>query len=372
MYRNRKLRTPRRCQSGAASRLSVPVVEQDRNSAAILPSFILKGAVEKSHPSAHAQSQCAPKRRRLSAAERLRGMHDALATAYGPQKWWPAQTPFEVILGAYLTQNTSWSAVERSLANLRGAGALTLRGLRRLPLDKLRGLIRPSGFFTRKAPALKAFVAMADEEFGGSLDRLAAAPTAALRKRLLALPGVGPETADAILLYAFGHPVPVADEYLRRIAERHGLLEPPAVRGPAAYAALTGLTRQAFALDSGSARAQLFNEFHALTVAVGKAHCGRTPRCENCPLAGDLQRFQSCYTPEPSPPSGFFLKKKPPRTTFEYGHMNSGTALKLAQSRISSLAPPASRAKVKNPAQPPPSDPPLSAEKRRPGRRRLE
>jgi len=106
-----------------------------------------------------------------------------------------------------------------------------------------------------------------------------------LRRRLLALPGVGPETADAILLYALGHPVPVADEYLRRITERHQLIEPP---GQARnYDALSRLTREAFASDPETSQARLFNEFHALTVAVGKAHCGRTPRCEGCPLVAD-------------------------------------------------------------------------------------
>jgi endonuclease-3 related protein len=214
-------------------------------------------------------------------------MHDALASAYGPQRWWPAETPFEVVLGAYLTQNTSWKAVERSLLNLRQAGALTLDGLRALPLEDLKILIRPSGFHTRKAPALKTFVAMLDEEFGGSLDRLAAHPTAWLRLRLLALPGVGPETADAILLYALNHPVPVADEYLRRIAERHGLLTPrPGRQG---YESLVALTRKAFAADSPASMPSLFNEMHALTVAVGKAHCGRAPACAGCPLAGDLR-----------------------------------------------------------------------------------
>jgi len=220
-------------------------------------------------------------------AQRLRTMHDWLAQAYGPQHWWPAETPFEVILGAYLTQNTAWKAVERSLANLRQAGALTLDGLRSIALEDLKNLIRPSGFHTRKAPALKAFVAMLDREFSSSLDLLAAAPTATLRPRLLALPGVGPETADAILLYALNHPVPVADEYLRRIAVRHLLLAPPP--GPAGYESLVDLTRLAFAADPPASRARLFNQVHALTVAVGKAHCGRTPHCTGCPLAADLQ-----------------------------------------------------------------------------------
>ncbi|HUA91254.1 MAG TPA: hypothetical protein VL991_01740 [Terracidiphilus sp.] len=229
--------------------------------------------------------------KKLTSEQRLRRMHDQLAAAYGEQYWWPAKTSFEVILGAYLTQNTAWKAVERSLANLRAAGALSLEGLRGLTLEELQQHIRPSGFFTRKAPALKAFVAMVDAEFGGSLDALAAAPTYTLRKRLLALPGVGPETADAILLYALGHPVPVADEYLRRIAERHQLVAP--TKGRIGYETLTDLTRRAFAADPAPHHAQLFNEFHALTVAVGKAHCSRSPRCEGCPLAADLRRMRN-------------------------------------------------------------------------------
>lgn len=226
-----------------------------------------------------------------SSAARLRRMHDKLMEAYGPQLWWPARTPFEVILGAYLTQNTSWKAVERSLANLHAAGAVTLDGLRALSIEELQRLIQPSGFFTRKAPALKAFIAMVDEEYGGSLARLAAAPTDSLRNRLLALPGVGPETADAILLYALGHPVPVADEYLRRIVERHRLVEPAPRKNRKGYEALAGLTHEAFAADPDAGKAQLFNEFHALTVAVGKAHCGRVARCHGCPLASDLKRY---------------------------------------------------------------------------------
>jgi endonuclease-3 related protein len=217
-------------------------------------------------------------------------MHDRLAQAYGPQHWWPAHSPFEVILGAYLTQNTSWKAVEVSLANIRKAGALCIEGIRNLSVDQLRELIRPSGFYTRKAPAIKAFIAMLDAEFEGSLAHLAAAPTAVLRIQLLELPGVGPETADAILLYALNHAVPVADEYLRRIATRHGLINPAPQENRKGYEALVELTRYAFANDPSSDHTQLFNEFHALTVAVGKAHCGKIPDCEKCPLANDLRR----------------------------------------------------------------------------------
>jgi endonuclease-3 related protein len=215
-------------------------------------------------------------------------MHDQLVQAYGPQFWWPAKSAFEVILGAYLTQNTTWKAAEASLRNLREAGALTIEGFRSLPLESLKKLIRPSGFYTRKAPALEAFVAMLDSEFGGSLERLAATPTEPLRTRLLALPGVGPETADAILLYALDHPVPVADEYLRRIALRHQLIDPPPGRNRRGYEAMVQLTREAFKHDPGLNHAMLFNEFHALNVAVGKAHCGKNPDCEHCPLSSDL------------------------------------------------------------------------------------
>jgi endonuclease-3 related protein len=215
-------------------------------------------------------------------------MHDTLAKAYGPQHWWPANTAFEVVLGAYLTQNTAWKAVERSLLNLRNAKAMTLDGLRNIALDDLEELIRPSGFYTRKARALKAFVAMLDDDFSGSLDAMAAMPTQLLRQRLLALPGVGPETADAILLYALGHPVPVADEYLRRIVERHRLFTPPPQSGSMGYESLVRLTLDAFSADPLDKQALLFNEFHALTVAVGKAHCGRRAQCAGCPLAADL------------------------------------------------------------------------------------
>ena len=223
-----------------------------------------------------------------SGAKRLRALHDALVKAYGPQFWWPAKTPLEVIVGAYLTQNTSWKAVEVSLSNLRAARALSLAGLRALSLADLQRHIRPSGFYTRKAPALKAFVAMVDSEFRGSLKRLASAPTAQLRERLLSLPGVGPETADAILLYALDHPVPVADEYLRRVAARHGLISPNPEKYRRGYEQLVQLTADAFSGDPVGDRATLFNEFHALTVAVGKAHCGRVAHCAQCPLAFDL------------------------------------------------------------------------------------
>jgi endonuclease III related protein len=210
----------------------------------------------------------------------LRNFHDQLAAAYGPQQWWPAQTPLEVIVGAYLTQNTSWRGVERSIANLVERGVMNLDGLRTIPEDELRLLIRPSGYMVRKALAIKAFVSFLDREHGSSLDRLAAQPTSVARRQLLALPGVGQETADAILLYALLHPIAVVDEYLRRIADRHGL-----AGRDRKYAEVQQLVDTAFVNDPAESRLQLYNEFHALVVAVGKHHCGPTARCKGCPLA---------------------------------------------------------------------------------------
>jgi endonuclease III related protein len=216
----------------------------------------------------------------LNKAQILRNFHDQLMAAYGPQQWWPAQTALEVIVGAYLTQNTSWRGVERSIANLHERGVMHLNGLREVSEEELRLLIRPSGYMVRKAAAIKAFIAFLDREHGSSLSRLAAQPTDVARRELLALPGVGEETADAILLYALFHPVPVVDEYLRRIADRHGL----ASRAEK-YGAVQGLVEVAFHRDPPEFRVPLLNEFHALVVAVGKNHCGPQPKCFGCPLA---------------------------------------------------------------------------------------
>ena len=227
------------------------------------------------------------------AAKRLRKMHDWLLQAYGPQRWWPARTAFEVVVGAYLTQNTAWLSVKRSLERLDAAGALCVDGLRATPVDQLAELIRPSGFASRKAPALKAFVALLDERYDGKLEQMRAAPMDAVRMELLALPGVGPETADAILLYALEYATPMADEYLRRVAERHGLLSPAVQKNRAGYEALVSLTRLGFNEDADEDKRQLYNEFHALTVAVGKAHCGRRAVCGGCPLETDPHAFRN-------------------------------------------------------------------------------
>jgi len=212
--------------------------------------------------------------------KRLRAMYERMVAEYGPQQWWPAATPFEVVVGAFLTQNTSWRAVERSILNLAAHEALSVDGIRALGEEELRQLIRPSGYMVRKAAALKAFVDFLDRQHGGSLDALAAAPISVVREQLLALSGVGPETADAILLYALGHPAMVVDEYLRRIVIRHRLL-PEKVK----YAEIQALASEALGHNAPDTLVRHYNEFHALVVTVGKTHCGPTPKCEGCPLA---------------------------------------------------------------------------------------
>src|SRR5712692_2257227 len=172
--------------------------------------------------------------------EAIRAYYHTLFSPWGRQHWWPAQSRFEVIVGAYLTQNTTWTNVERALGNLRKARLLTLRGIRRTPQPKLEQLIRPAGYFRQKAHRLKTFVSFLDERYGGSLARMFARPTAELRDELLALNGVGPETADSILLYAGNHPVFVVDAYTRRILERHEI-----VSRAASYEEVRALCEQA-------------------------------------------------------------------------------------------------------------------------------
>jgi endonuclease III related protein len=222
-------------------------------------------------------------------AAMLRTMYERLAETYGPQHWWPGDTPLEITLGAYLTQNTTWRAVERSLANLRergflgnasDRGALEAAALLAMPEEELRTLLRPSGYMVRKTAAIRAFLGFLFAEAGGSFERLAAIRTDVLRPKLLALPGVGPETADAILLYALGHEAMVVDEYLRRVTVRHGL-----AAERAGYDAIQRLAWSAFAGERGMQRVRHANEFHALIVMVGKEHCGPKPRCAGCPLA---------------------------------------------------------------------------------------
>jgi endonuclease-3 related protein len=224
-------------------------------------------------------------------ATRLRRIYERLVAEYGPQQWWPAQSAFEVVIGAYLTQNTSWKAVERSIQNLAANQTLSIDGIRNLGDEQLRELIRPSGYMVRKAAAVKAFVAWLDRDYGGSLEALAAAPPSEVRDQLLALPGVGPETADAILLYALGHPAMVVDEYLRRIVNRHHLLPEKAK-----YHKIQTVAIEALKDNKPQTLAQHYNEFHALVVMVGKTHCGPKPKCEGCPLEKFLPKNSTLAT----------------------------------------------------------------------------
>jgi endonuclease-3 related protein len=207
-------------------------------------------------------------------------MYVALVDAYGPQQWWPAETPLEVIVGAYLTQNTSWQAVEKSIKNLRNSDVLHIEGLRTISQAELQALIKPSGFMQRKAASIKSFIHFLDRHHNGSLAQLSSQETGETRAQLLALPGVGPETADAILLYALGKLVMVADEYLRRLVTRHNL-----VHEKVRYPEIQQMALDAFAQDTIASRVQHYNEFHAVVVELGKRHCRRQPDCEGCPLS---------------------------------------------------------------------------------------
>ena len=215
----------------------------------------------------------------MNPRHRLLRLYAALHARFGPQGWWPATSPFEVAVGAILTQHTAWSGVARAIGNLRAARRLTPLRLRPIPLPRLGRLIRPAGTWRLKARRLRALATFCLARAGGRLERLRATPLEALRAELLAVAGVGPETADAILLYALGRPVFVADAYTRRVLSRHGLV--PADIG---YEALRRFLETRLPGDP-----VLFNELHALLVAVGKSHCRSRPRCEGCPLRFDLR-----------------------------------------------------------------------------------
>jgi endonuclease-3 related protein len=215
-----------------------------------------------------------------NASANILAAYRAMSGEYGPMQWWPAKTRFEVIVGAFLTQNTSWTNVDLALKNLRKAGALSVNGIRQASLSELEQLVRPSGYFRQKASRLKTFVRFLDDRHRGSLNRMFAQPVEQLRDELLALNGIGPETADAILLYAGKLPVFVVDAYTRRIFARHGFSSEAAT-----YEEIRQQVETAFGTgEKPSDLAQHFNEFHALIVEVGKRHCGPTPKCDGCPL----------------------------------------------------------------------------------------
>jgi endonuclease III related protein len=204
----------------------------------------------------------------------LMEMFDLMLAHFGPRKWWPAETPLEMIVGAVLTQNTSWKNVEKAIANLKWKGLLSVTGLHAMTPGDLAEEIRPAGYFNVKAKRLKNFIAFIVERYDADLSALLADATGRLREGLLSVKGIGPETADSILLYAAHRPVFVIDAYTYRILARHGMVDESA-----GYEALQSLFTDHLPDDAG-----LFNEFHALIVHTGKAYCRRTPRCKECPL----------------------------------------------------------------------------------------
>ncbi|MFQ5354485.1 MAG: endonuclease III domain-containing protein [Thermodesulfobacteriota bacterium] len=206
--------------------------------------------------------------------------YEALYNAFGPQKWWPARTRIEVIVGAILTQNTAWSNVEKAVRELKKARLLSVEGLVRVDTLELARLIRPSGYFNVKAGRLKNFISFLSEDFGGSVSRLfGISDTKALRRRILSVNGIGPETADSILLYAGRRAEFVVDAYTKRVFSRHGLLDEKA-----GYEEVKALFMEGLPQDAG-----LFNEYHALIVRVGKDFCRpRRPLCGACPLKAFL------------------------------------------------------------------------------------
>lgn len=260
---------------------------------------------------------------------RISGIYRTLFDHWGVQSWWPAETPFEVIIGAILVQNTAWTNAAKALHSLRNAGALSLEGVRETPLSELERLVRSSGFFRQKAARLKAFVEWLDQSYEGSLEQMFRQPTEKLRADLLELKGIGRETADSILLYAAQHEIFVVDAYTRRVFERHDLVAPSAsyddvrllveralIEKPELLSQsgkrevtvklLPGLGHRKVAVTEPSitihepstmsrrprsAAAQAFNEMHALLVQVGKHYCHRSQAlCQECPLRFDLSK----------------------------------------------------------------------------------
>jgi len=209
-------------------------------------------------------------------ALKLEKVYKTLYTHYGPQYWWPAKSRFEVILGAILTQNTNWKNVEKAITNLKEKNLLSSKALQKLPQKRLATLIRPSGYFNIKADRIKSFLHFFESVYGGDLQRMFREKTGTLRKKLMSVKGVGPETADSILLYAGCRPVFVVDAYTRRILSRHGLCE-----NGCNYDQM-----QTLFMENLTADTRMFNEYHALLVRVGKEHCTPQPDCSECPLKG--------------------------------------------------------------------------------------
>ncbi|MDA8242320.1 MAG: endonuclease III domain-containing protein [Nitrospiraceae bacterium] len=203
-------------------------------------------------------------------------IYKKLYRAFGPQHWWPGETPFEVAVGAILTQNTNWGNVEKAIANLRNERKLNAAALHGLPTGRLASLIRPAGYFNIKAKRLKHFVDFLVREYHGSMAKMKKEEVDVIREKLLDVNGIGPETADSIILYALEKPVFVIDAYTKRVLSRHNILD-----HDSSYDKFQQLFHRNLGKD-----VQLFNEYHALIVSVAKKHCKTKPICAGCPLEG--------------------------------------------------------------------------------------
>jgi endonuclease-3 related protein len=236
--------------------------------------------------------------------EILDEIYRRLYKAFGPQHWWPGETPFEVIIGAILTQNTAWRNVEKAIKNLKKNRLLTAKALNKIPRSRLARLIRSTGYYNQKAKKLKNFIQFLFDNYGGSLKRMFAEDFLVLRAKLLGVNGIGLETADSILLYAANKPMFVVDAYTRRILSRHNLIKPTAT-----YSEI-----QDYFMDNLENEVNLFNEFHALLVRLGKDICKAKPNCRVCPLRGiekGIRYFcDSCSKQLPRPQDRYILEVK--------------------------------------------------------------
>ena len=206
---------------------------------------------------------------------RLLGTYDILLKRFGEQNWWPADSEFEVVIGAILTQSTSWKNVEKAIRNLKKKDVLNPEALYKIDVKNLSGLIRPAGYHNAKARKLKEFINYLHKNYEGNLSLMFQVPAENLRNELLSIWGIGPETADSIMLYAAGKPVFVVDAYTKRIFSRHGFVD-----GDIDYYGLKDFSEKNLPKD-----ARVLNEFHALLVRLGKEHCRKTkPVCIGCPL----------------------------------------------------------------------------------------
>ena len=207
---------------------------------------------------------------------RLVEMFNLMLVQFGPQHWWPGDGPFEMMVGAMLTQNTSWTNVEKAINNLKVMNLLTVEAIHEIPVERLADIVRPAGYYNIKASRLKNLVNMLMERYGGNIFRLFDEDMDAQRTTLLSVKGIGPETADSIILYAAKKPIFVIDAYTHRILNRHNMAD-----DQAAYDEMQDIFMSSLEPDHN-----LFNEFHALIVRTAKLYCRKIPQCDKCPLDG--------------------------------------------------------------------------------------